>query len=95
MLLIFDKKPNDSFSPFASPPSCFLIFSQVIPGIQPIIDAQVQLRDKIVGLVGSVTSPVTDKLRDTLFSPLLGMVLGPMGNAFKVRGNSRLPREGW
>ena len=67
----------------------------MIPGIQPIIDAQVQLRDKIVGLVGSVTSPVTDKLRDTLFSPLLGMVLGPMGNAFKVRGNNRRPREGW
>jgi hypothetical protein len=56
----------------------------VIPGIQPIIDAQVQLRDQIVGVVGSVTTPVADKLRDTIFTPLLGMVLGPMGDAFKV-----------
>ena len=57
----------------------------MIPGIQPIIDAQVQLRDQVVGVVSSVTSPVTDKLRDTIFTPLLGMVLGPMGEAFKVR----------
>jgi len=63
----------------------WLLLYQVIPGIQPIIDAQVQLRDQIVGVVSSVTTPVVDKLRDTIFTPLLGMVLGPMGDAFKVR----------
>ena len=57
----------------------------MIPGIQPIVDAQVQLRDQIVGVVSSVSTPVVDKLRDTIFTPLLGMVLGPMGEAFKVR----------
>lgn len=57
----------------------------MIPGIQPIVDAQVQLRDQIVGVVSSVTTPVVDKLRDTIFTLLLGMVLGPMGEAFKVR----------
>jgi hypothetical protein len=57
----------------------------VIPGIQPIVDAQVQLRDQIVGVVSSVSTPVVDKLRDTIFTLLLGMVLGPMGEAFKVR----------
>lgn len=61
-----------------------VVEEKVIPGIQPIIDAQVQLRDQIVGIVGAVTTPVSDKLRDTIFAPLMGMVLGPMGEAFKA-----------
>jgi hypothetical protein len=43
-----------------------VVEEKVIPGIQPIIDAQIQLRDQIVGIVTSAVTPVTDKLRDTV-----------------------------
>lgn len=61
-----------------------VVEEKVIPGIQPIIDKQIELREMIVGLVGAIATPVTDKLRDTIFTPLMGMVLGPMTEAFKA-----------
>lgn len=59
-----------------------VVEEKVIPGIQPIIDAQVQLREQIVTLVTSATTPVTAKLSETVFTPLVGMVLEPMQRAF-------------
>mmetsp|Transcript_37038 Transcript_37038/g.62990 ORF Transcript_37038/g.62990 Transcript_37038/m.62990 type:complete len:532 (-) Transcript_37038:117-1712(-) len=61
-----------------------VVEEKVIPGIQPIIDAQVALQEQIVGVITAVISPVTNTLRDTVFTPLMAMVLGPMSEAFKA-----------
>lgn len=61
-----------------------VVEEKVKPNVAPIVEAQVALRDTIVTTITSVASPVTDKLKDTVFVPLMGMVLGPMTEAFKA-----------
>ena len=61
-----------------------VVEEKIIPGVAPIIEAQTKLKDQIVGIITSVTTPVTDKLRDTIFTPLMGIVLGPLVDAFKA-----------
>lgn len=69
-----------------------VVEEKVIPQIQPIVDAQITVRDKIVETVGAVTSPVTDKMRETIFDPLLGRVLVPMVEVFNeaIKGCHRV-----
>lgn len=61
-----------------------VVEEKVKPNVAPIIEAQMALQETIVTSVTAVASPVTDKIRDTVFVPLMGMVLGPMTEAFKA-----------
>jgi hypothetical protein len=61
-----------------------VVEEKIKPNVAPIIEAQVALRDQIVTTITSVASPVTDKIKDTIFVPLMGMVLGPVTEAFKA-----------
>jgi hypothetical protein len=74
-----------------------VVKEKVIPQIQPIVDAQNTLRDKIVDTVGTVASPVTTVMQETIFSPLLDRVLAPMVEVFNeaIKGFHRVASKEW
>jgi hypothetical protein len=61
-----------------------VVMDKVKPGVKPIVEAQVKLRGLIVEKVMSVAAPVTDKLREIVFTPAMALVFGPMAEAFKA-----------
>jgi len=61
-----------------------VVEEKIIPGIGPIVEAQLKLKEQVVGVISAVVTPVMDRLRDTVFTPLMGLVLGPLVDAFKA-----------
>ena len=74
-----------------------VVDEKVVPKIQPILDAQITIRDKIVETVGDVTAPVTAVMRDTIFAPTLDRVLAPMVEIFNavIVGFHRVVSKEW